>query len=128
MRILSSPRFTLTVRFVFWIALVFAVVMAVLPQPPYTPIDSYGDKFAHMLAFAVLMLLGALGFPAASRWRVAERLSFLGAIIEVVQSIPVLGRDCDIRDWIADTLAILVVMGLVELGRRLADRRARAGQ
>ena len=50
------------------------------------------------------------------RWRIAERLSFLGALIEVTQSIPALHRDCDIRDWIADTVAIVVVtvvMGLL---------------
>ena len=39
----------------------------------------------------------------------AERLSFLGAMIEVAQAIPALHRDCDIRDWVADSLAILAV-------------------
>jgi VanZ family protein len=94
---------------VFWLALVFALVMALLPHPPSLPIDRFGDKFEHMLAFATLTLLAEFAFPAAGRWRIAERLSFLGALIEVAQSIPALHRDCDIRDWIADTLAIVVV-------------------
>jgi VanZ family protein len=89
----------------------FAVVMAVLPHPPQLPIDRLGDKFEHMLAFSVLTLLAALGWPAFPKRRIAERLSFLGALIELAQSIPELHRDCDIRDWIADTLAILVVLG-----------------
>ena len=96
-------------RLLFWLVLIFAVVMAELPEPPQMPIDRLGDKTTHMLAFATLAFLAALGFPAANRWRIAERLSFLGALVEVVQSIPALRRDCDIGDWIADTFAIIVV-------------------
>ena len=58
------------------------------------------------------------------RTRTAERLSFLGALIEVGQSIPVLHRDCDIRDWFADTAAVLVVLGLYALARRIRPDRA----
>lgn len=106
----------------FWLALAFAVTMAVLPHPPHMPMDALGDKFEHMLAFGTLTLLAAFAFPDASRWRIAERLSFLGALIEVVQSIPSLHRDCDIRDWIADTVAILVMTGLIALVRFGLDR------
>ena len=45
-------------------------------------------------------------FLVAYAVRIGERLSFLGALIEVLQAIPELHRDCDIRDWIADTAAI----------------------
>jgi VanZ family protein len=127
MSFLHNPRFQHAMRLLFWLALIFAVVMAELPKPPHTPIDRLGDKFAHMLAFATLAGLAALGFPAANRWRIAERLSFLGALIEVVQSIPALQRDCDIGDWIADTLAIVVVMiimgWLLSRGQRGSDAR-----
>ena len=102
-------------RVLFWLALVFAVVMAVLPSPPNLPIDRFGDKFAHILAFGTLSGLAAFGFSSEVRWRVAERLSFVGALIEVVQGIPALHRDSDIRDWIADTLAIIVVMAIAAL-------------
>ena len=102
-------------RVLFWLALAFAVVMAVLPKPPELPIDRFGDKFAHILAFGTLAGLAAFGFPPELRWRVAERLSFLGALIEMVQGIPALHRDSDIRDWIADTLAILAVMAIAAM-------------
>ena len=101
-------------------AIVFAVTMALLPQPPHLPIDRFGDKFEHMLAFATMAILASLAYPLASLLRIGERLSFLGALIEVCQSIPALHRDCDIRDWIADTLAIVVVLLIVRLGRRPA--------
>jgi hypothetical protein len=70
-----------------------------------------------MLAFATLTLLADFAFPTAPRLRIAERLSFLGALIEVTQSIPSLHRDCDIRDWIADTLAILVMAAVLTVWR-----------
>eukprot|EP01037_Dinobryon_pediforme_P017668 gene17668-17875_t len=114
---LTGGRRHRAAQVLFWLALVFAVTMAVLPHPPHLPIDRFGDKFEHMLAFATLTLLGHFAFPALPRLRLAERLSFLGALIEVVQSIPSLHRDCDIRDWIADTIAILVMTGALRLLR-----------
>jgi hypothetical protein len=123
---LRNPRFLALLRVLFWLALIFAVTMAVLPKPPKLPIDSYGDKFAHILAFATLAGLGGLGFGAERRWRLAERLSFTGAMIEVVQAIPALNRDCDIRDWIADTLAVVVVTAV--LAWLLPRSGAAAGQ
>lgn len=115
MHLLERPGFLLLMRIAFWLAVLLAVGLAILPQPPKLGMDSLGDKFAHMLAFATLSVLAILAFPRASRWRMAERLSFLGALIEVVQALPVLGRDCDIRDWIADTLAIAIVMAVMHL-------------
>jgi len=109
MTFLNDRRFQRAAITAFWLALAFAVTMALLPKPPHLPIDRFGDKFAHMLAFATLAGLAALAFPQASIWRTVERLSFLGAAIEVAQNIPALHRDCDIRDWIADTVAVLVV-------------------
>lgn len=111
----SRPLSQTLARLTFCAALVFAVVMACLPQPPSVPSDALGDKANHIIAFAVLSALAAVGWPRAPRWQVIEHLSFLGALIEVVQAIPALQRDCDIRDWIADTLAIVVVTGLAAL-------------
>lgn len=128
MVLLTDPRFKAVVRVLFWLALIFALTMAWLPYPPGIPLDRLGDKVEHMLAFATLAGLGTLGFAWHLRWRVAERLSFLGAMVEIVQSIPALHRDCDITDWIADTIAIVVATALVSLvlprltrGRASAD-------
>jgi len=94
-------------------ATAFAVYMALTPKPPSLPIDKFGDKFAHMLAFFTLTILARAAFPKA-RWQsVLERLSFLGALIEVFQAIPSLHRDCQWNDWVADTLAISVALALV---------------
>ncbi|RZT47619.1 hypothetical protein EV283_3105 [Sphingomonas sp. BK036] len=114
---------TLLLRLVLVAALVFAVTMALLPKPPHVPIDQFGDKFEHMLAFATIALLAAFSYPTARLFRIGERLSFLGALIEVLQSIPSLHRDCDIHDWIADTLAITVVLLIVWAVRRQRGAR-----
>lgn len=114
---------TLLTRIALVAAIVFAVTMALLPKPPHLPIDQFGDKFGHMLAFATIALLAALSFPTARLFRIGERLSFLGAMIEVLQSIPALHRDCDIHDWIADTLAITVVLLIIWSVRRKRGAR-----
>ena len=122
MDFLFSDRVRRWAKVLFWCALVFSVVMALLPHPPEMPADRLGDKFNHMLAFAVMTGLALLAWPRAERLRIIERLSFLGAMIEVAQAIPALHRDCDIRDWVADTLSILVVATIFLLIER---RRAR---
>jgi hypothetical protein len=108
----------------FLAALVFTLVMAWLPHPPSVP-GNPNDKIQHIAAFACLSLLGAMAFPAFPLALLGERLSFLGAIIEVVQAIPALQRDCDIRDWIADTLAVIVVLSVVGAVRRSRMGRSR---
>lgn len=105
-------------RLAFWAALAFAVVMALVPVPPVTIFTN--DKYQHMLAFGVLTVLAVGGYPRAELLRIGERLSFLGALIEVLQSIPSLHRDCDIHDWLADTLVVIVVLLVVIVWRRRA--------
>lgn len=102
----------------FWAALVFAMVMATLPHPP--ALIALNDKYQHMMAFATLAGLAALAFPATPLWRIGERLSFVGALIELIQSIPALNRDCDIMDWVADTAAITAVLVLFAIVRAFA--------
>ncbi len=107
----------------FFAALVFTLTMAWLPHPPAVP-GNLNDKIQHIAAFAALSVLGAAAFPTFPLARMAERLSFLGAVIEVVQSIPALHRDCDIRDWLADTCAIVIVLTVVHFAKpRLAGTR-----
>lgn len=116
---LQRNRITALATVAFWGCLAGAVTLALIPHPPHLP--EMGDKAQHMLAFGTLAFFGALAFPRFPRLHLAERLSFLGALVEVLQAIPALHRDCDIRDWIADTLAIaavLILLALLKLPRR----------
>jgi hypothetical protein len=113
---------TTVFRLLLALALAFSVTMALLPSPPQL-VDA-GDKWQHMAAFATLALLGAGAFPDEPLPRIGERLSFLGALIEVAQSIPALHRDCDVMDWVADTAAIAVALLLAAAARSLRAGRA----
>lgn len=109
-------------RFVFWAAIVFAFVMAVLPQPPQVP-GVPSDKVQHIFAFLVLGALGLFAYPKASRVFLAAALSLFGGVIELVQLIPALHRDGDPLDWIADTAAAIAVIVILTLLKR---RRSKA--
>lgn len=113
---LQRNRFGGFAEIAFWIGLASALTLALLPHPPH--LHEVGDKAQHMLAFGMLAFLGAFAFPHYPKARLAERLSFLGAMVEVLQSIPSLHRDCDINDWIADTLAIIVVLSVLHAMNR----------
>lgn len=95
----------------FWLALVFTLVMALLPKPPQVPLPG-GDKVLHMAAFAVLSLLAALAFPRRRMIELFAGLAALGALIEVLQMIPVLHRDAEFADWVVDCAAIAVTLVL----------------
>lgn len=114
---MKSSFFNLDRLFIsaFWSALVFALVMALLPQPPSVPA---GDKVQHMVAFAVLAGLGSRAYHLASLLKLGIGLAAFGGLIEILQSIPVLHRDASLRDWAADCVAIAVVLVLTHLRRR----------
>lgn len=123
---MSRQTYTNASRALFFVALCTTLYMALQPHPPKLALDGWGDKFEHSLAFVTLTILSVASFPSAKLLRVGERLSFLGALIEVVQSIPVLHRDCDILDWLTDTAAIaamLVLIGLVRWHRGVREHR-----
>ena len=105
----------------FWPALIFALVMAVLPKPPQLPGPDLGDKIQHMLAFLTLTVLAGVGWPRTRLSKAALYLSLVGAGIEVVQAIPALHRDSDWRDWVADSLAIFVALLPVTVFRHFAS-------
>ena len=83
--------------------------MAVLPHPPEVP-GQPNDKVQHIAAFITLALLGSLAYPAVRLFSLFVGLSLFGALIEMVQAIPALQRDSDVRDWIADTIAAAAVL------------------
>ncbi len=119
---LLDPR---TFRLAFYATTLAATVTALTPAVPYEPVFAYMDKVQHFAVFALLAGLALFGFPQAPRRLVAERLSFLGAGIEVLQSIPALHRDCDVFDWATDTVAAAVAV--LVLTRLVPALRARAG-
>ena len=97
----------------FLAAAVFAFVMAVLPHPPEFPGEP-PDKIQHMAAFATLAFLGSIAFPRVRWLQLVTGLSLFGAAIELAQAIPMLHRDSEFMDWVADTAtSALVALAMI---------------
>jgi VanZ family protein len=116
---LESARAQLWLRRAFFVCAAFAFVMALLPKPPEIPGEP-GDKIQHMMAFATLGALAAAGWRERRLMVLFAWLAGFGAAIEVLQMIPVLHRDADPLDWIADMVAVAVALAIA---RWLLTRR-----
>jgi len=107
-------------RPLFWATIAFTFVMAVIPQPPPIPGEP-SDKVQHIVAFLVLTAFSTAAFPKARLLPLGIALSAFGALIEFMQLIPVLHRDAQLLDWVADTGAVALVtlgIGLLRRSRR----------
>ncbi|HEU4820548.1 MAG TPA: hypothetical protein VFS87_05255 [Qipengyuania sp.] len=103
------PTFQRAARIAFVVAAIFSFVMAALPHPPPIP-GQPSDKLLHMLAFATLGTFAATGFRGQSVMRLFVALALFGAVIELVQAIPMLNRDSEWADLLADMVAALVAL------------------
>lgn len=115
---MDTVNFERACRAVFWISLVFALVMALLPHPP-AALGLINDKLQHMTAFATLTILAVLGFRGLRHRTIFLLLALFGGAIEILQMIPALHRDADVNDWLADCAAILAALLFTAVMRRL---------
>ena len=93
----------------FWATLAFTFYMAV-KRPGKGPDLFPWDKAEHFTAFYVLMGLAAAAYPRRPLWLAGALLSGFGGLIELVQALPVVHRDCDVWDWVADTIGVLAAI------------------
>ena len=105
----------------FWIAAFVALVMALLPHPPQLPGEP-SDKIQHIAAFLLLGALGSFAYPKTKPIYLGGGLSLFGAAIEILQLIPVLHRDGDPLDWLADTAAVVLIITLLRWSLRARPR------
>ncbi len=102
------PRIAILTRLAqltFVAALIFTFYSAVIPPRHAVQLVPW-DKAEHFIAFYALTGLAAAAFPQRSLLWIAVALSAFGALIEFVQGLPLVHRDRDFWDWVADTLAI----------------------
>jgi len=100
-------------------AIIFLVSSLSAPPAPSYPF-AWGDKVNHAGAFAIMMALVFRGI----RWLLPERSTrvqlilalaccmLYGATDEIHQAF-VPNRQCDIFDWMADTVGALLAMGCI---------------
>lgn len=125
MSLFLDSRLQRAARIAFGLAAIFAFIMAVLPHPPRIP-GQPSDKILHVAAFATLGILAAAGFRGRSVWWLFATLTAFGALIEAVQAIPMLNRDSELMDLLADMAAALVALALVRFVAAKADPARRA--
>jgi hypothetical protein len=93
----------------FFAALIFTFYSAVIPPSHAVQLVPW-DKAEHFIAFYGLTGLAMAAFPKRHWIVVALLLSGFGALIEVVQGLPIVHRDEDFFDWVADTVAVAAAL------------------
>jgi hypothetical protein len=112
----------------FFAALSFTFYSAVIPPQHALQLVPW-DKAEHFIAFYALTGLAVAAFPRRHLLIIAISLSGFGALIEIVQGLPLVHRDRDFWDWVADTLAIGAALApmLLVWWRRVAGVVPQAG-
>lgn len=98
---------------VFWTALAFTFICAVLPAERLHLGDK--DKVEHVLAFFTLTIMATAAYPRRALAVTAILLFGFGVLIEVVQALPFVNRMSDFADLFADGAAILAASSLLAL-------------
>jgi hypothetical protein len=96
-------------KIAFFAALLFTFYSAVIP-PKHALHWMPWDKAEQFIAFYGLTGLAAAAFPKRNLIIIALLLSVFGAFIEFVQGLPMVHRDRDVWDWVADTIAIIAAL------------------
>jgi hypothetical protein len=108
----TVPKISLLVvfaKFAFFSALLFTFYSAVIPPQHAIELVPW-DKAEHFIVFYGLTGLAAAAFPRRKLIVIALLLSGFGALIEYVQGLPMVHRDRDFWDWVADTTAIIAAL------------------
>lgn len=111
----------------FWLATVAAFVLASLPEAPQLP-GNPSDKTLHALAFLTLAILAAFAFPRKRLVVLFLWLGMFGGAIELVQSMPQIGREASWLDWLTDLGAAGLVLLVFGMLRALFGQRSPDGQ
>lgn len=104
-------------RIAFWVAVIVSYIFAIIPAPA-APDPTGWDKANHMLAFLTMAVLARPAYPRARIAVLSAGLVAFGALIEITQMIPSLGRDAELADWIVDSAAVCAGLAISRGARR----------
>jgi hypothetical protein len=96
-------------KLAFIASLLFTFYSAVIPPTQALQLVPW-DKAEHFIVFYGLTGLAAAAFPKRPLLLIAVLLSGFGALIEYVQGLPMVHRDRDFWDWVADSVAICTAL------------------
>lgn len=113
----EKPQMTaLVTRTLFAFAVATVVFFALVPGPLGQIIESGEQR--HVLAFALLPIISALGWPAIGARMQWLGYAIFGASIEVTQGWMAVGRQAELGDWLVDMAAATISLTIVHLIRR----------
>ncbi|MET3667017.1 VanZ family protein [Caulobacter sp. 1776] len=90
---------------VFVAATVFTLYAALAPGDDTAGLIPW-DKAKHFIVFYGLTFLATVALPRSRWWKIGTVLLAFGVGIEILQGLPIVGRDADVFDVVADTLGI----------------------
>jgi uncharacterized membrane protein YjjP (DUF1212 family) len=106
---------------VFWIGAALAVALALVPHNVAPPFPY--DKLQHVAGFTVLTICGLVWVTKKLPFIVA--LALAGGLLELVQGLPVIGREAALLDWLASLLGIAMGLTLYGASGRVMDTRVK---
>lgn len=77
------------------------------------------DKARHFVVFYGLAFLAMLALPKSRFWKIGVALLGFGIAIELLQGLPIVGRDADMFDVVADLCGVGFFFGPILVRRGL---------
>jgi VanZ family protein len=106
-----------TIQFLFWVLATITLALTLMPAQEMPNALIFWDKLQHALCFATLTLVGLFAYRQQPK-KVCIGLCIYGALIELMQTYFTSTRHGDRLDWLADTIGIVVGLGLFLIIRR----------
>lgn len=114
---MGFARLPLNVRLALYAFAVAVLLYLTLAPSRDLPQVNVWDKAEHAIAWLVLAGLGLLLFPRRP-WTIALFSLGVGVAVELLQATPLIARDADVRDVLADSVGIAAALAVGRLARR----------
>lgn len=108
---------------VFLGAVVFTLYAALAPGDDTAGLIPW-DKAKHFIVFYGLTFLASVALPRSRPWKIGGVLLAFGVAIEILQGLPIVGRDADVFDVVADICGIGFYFGPIVVRQWLDARTA----
>ena len=113
---------TLVILFLCWIPRMFLGGSEGGHKPLFVP---NFDKFVHMSIFAMYAFLWMrVGTSGRRAWWILASGVALAVITELGQLVPIVNRDCNLADGLADSLGVVTGLAAYGLFQKILERRA----
>ena len=114
-----------TMPFIFGFGLILTTILLLMPSYAVPKAFDFYDKAQHGLMFAALTVAGLLAYPQRLK-AVCLGLCVYGGLIEVLQSTVTTTRHGDVVDWFADSVGIVVGLGVYLIGCQINKKAIRS--